>query len=891
MKKRSPIASLMTNSIRTSPIQLRLFAALLLLVLGFSTSAQTIPTPFSTRDSAATSPLEYVMVVATDTTSGRMVFDRTDAAGAVTLALQVGVYYRIEANSLGYAPYRGSLFLTEAPTSPIALTLSKRVANLAEIVVRDTLPPISYRPDTVTYNAKAFYTGEERKLKDLIEKMPGLDVDEDLNVTYQGQDVSTLLVEGKPFFGGDGELALKGLPAGAVGRVQVLEDYKPLGFTLDPGARKRRALNIIIREEKNNVYFGELMAGAGAPGRHLAQADVFRFNRRTNNYLFAGSNNVERELLSFRSMMRLIGGDQLFSGEGFRELSDLSLRLSPPRFAQDGKNQLAAIGINQDVAKRSTLDLYGLFPRKAWSGQRTNTTVFRATGLEENSATLQAVRQQFGMLRATLTTKLPKQLVIRSTAQLHGTTESRNVAEVYRSNLGNRTTSQGRDLLNYEGQLSTSVVKRYEAGHLLKFNASGRRSMDEENLLLTSDTTFLGSLLTFTDDQAPPTFTQENIPVRTNYVLDYRYHHRLSRKIYLEHGMAWQATRQRQNITASLLPAAVRTTDYRQLNTDIGTVMKWGETDAVFRLHLAQPYGFDEGQRVFSSSYLLPEARVSFRSGPGSSIEARWRSQAEAPELSLLTAGPLITSFTSYQFGLDTPRPNLNHSASVNYRYFNPIKGFGYDFSASFGQQGGPSIIADLAVLGVDRRIGYLAVSTPGRSWSIIGGLRKDLQAGKLRLTGSYRNRQQLTLVGEEVIVSPVATARLRGSLSHNIGKHLDLKWRWWADRATFAAAERAALYNGSLTSEIAWNRGQWSAKVTTSGQLFDLTNTAAFAGRILGNIRYLFDKSPWALECSFSSPLGEKAYRNFRQSDLFFSTTDTQVFVAFASLGVAYQF
>ncbi|MEM6770892.1 MAG: hypothetical protein AAF597_09935, partial [Bacteroidota bacterium] len=656
-------------------------------------------------------------------------------------------------------------------------------------------------------------------------------------------------------------------------------------------ARKRRALNIIIREEKNNVYFGELMAGAGGPDRHLAQADVFRFNRRTNNYLFAGSNNVERELLSFRSMMRLIGGDQLFSGNGFKELSNLSMKLAPPLFAQDGKNQLVALGINQDVAKRSTLDLYGLLPRKVWSGQRNNTTVFRGTGLEESSASLQAVRQQFGMLRATLTSKFPKQLVIRSTAQLHGTTESRNVAEDYRSNLGDRTTNQTRDLLNYEGQLSTSIVKRYEAGHLLKFNASGRRAADEETLRLTSDTTFLGSLLTFTDDQVPPAFTQENIPVVTNYALDYRYHHRLSRKVYLEHGTAWQATRQRQNITASLLPEAMRTTDYRQLNTDIGTVMKWGEADAVFRLHLAQPYGFDDGQRVFSSSYLLPEARVSFRSGPGSTVEARWYSQAEAPELSQLTAGPLVTSFTSYQFGLDTPRPNVSHSASLNYRFYNPIKGFGYDLSASFGQQGGPSIISQLSVLGVDRSISYLAVQTPGRSWTLTGGLRKDLSTGKLRLTANYRNREQLTLVDGEVIVSPVASTSLRGSLSHDIGKRFDLEWWWWAERSTFAAAESDALYNGSLTSEIEYHLGRWSAEIKTSGQWFDLTATAAFAGRIQGNIRYLFDKSPWALELSYSSPIGGRAYRNFRQSDLFFITNDTQVFVAFINAGVAFQF
>ncbi len=880
----------MKTALNITSFWLKLLAVLSLLLVSFFTTAQAIQIPFTTLDSTTTSPIEYAMVVATDTTSGRMVFDRTDASGSVTLQLQANTYYHIEANSLGYAPYQGILLLTEAPKAPITIVMRQRVANLSEIVVRDTLPPISYRPDTVTYNAKAFYTGQERKLKDLIEKMPGLEIDEDLKVTYRGQDVSTLLVEGKPFFGGDGELALKGLPANAVGRVQVLEDYKPLGFTLDPGARKQRALNIIIREEKNNVYFGELMAGAGGPSRHLAQADVFRFNRRTNNYLFAGSNNVERELLSFRSMMRLIGGDQLFNEGGFRELSNLSLRLSPPLYARDGKNQLLAFGSNHDVSKRSTLDTYVLLPRKIWSASQRTSSIFQTTNLTETTERGSNVRQQFGMLRATLTTKLPKQLVIRTTAQLHGTDEQRIKAENYRSNLGNRDTENQRSIKEYEGQLKANLVKRYETGNLFKINTSGRRQREQENLLLTSDTTFLGSLLSFTEE-APFAFQQENIPVRTDYHVDYRYHYRLSRKVFLEHGSSWSRTAQRQAITPSSLPTVNRNTAYRILSTDIGAVVKWKEADAVVRLGLDRPQGFDSSQRVFSSSYLLPEARLKFRSGPGSNVEVNWTSKTIAPGLNTLTAGPLVTSFTSYQFGLDSPRPTVDHSASLNYRFYNPIKGFGYNFSGSFGQQGGPSIISLLDVVGVDRSISFLAVDTPGRSWSLLAGLRRDIKASKLQLTGSWRNRQQLTLIGEEVIVSPVTTALLRGRLQHKFGENIRLKWRILVSQSTFGAVERGAIYNGSLTSDISYNLGNWTAAVDASGQLFDATATASFAGRIQGTVRYLLDDSPWAFEVKYSTPLGGQEYRNFRQSDLFFTSTDTQVFVAFISANVAYQF
>lgn len=866
-----------------------LTTALMLTLLAGHLSAQTIS--FAVVDSITRSPIEYAMVVATDTLSGRLLFDRTDENGHVSLLLSVDTYYRIEANSLGYAPFRGELLTTNVSPDPITIKLSPRVAMLGEILVRDTLPPISYRPDTVTYNARAFYTGKERKLKDLIDRMPGLEVDKDLRVTYRGEDVTTLLVEGKPFFGGDGELALKGLPAGAVGRVQVLEDYKPLGFTLDPGARKKRALNIIIREEMNNVYFGELLAGAGLPDRHLAQADIFRFNRQTNNYLFAGSNNVERELLSMRSMMRLIGGDQLFAEGGFKKFADLSFRLSPPLFARDGKNQLVAFGINRDVSKRSVLDVYGLLPRKTWTGSQTSNSVFQTTGLEENTSSLRRVRQQFGIVRATLTTKLPKDLVLRTSLQLHGTSEEKMATEDYRSNLGDRGTRQENDVADYAGQLKTNIVKRYEAGHLLKINASAQRQREEEGLLLTSDTTFLGSLLSF-GDEAPFAFDQQNAPVRTDYGLDYRYHYRLSRKVFLEQGTQVIAMNLDQEVSSSALPTAKQTTAYRALSTYVGTVVKIEETDAVFRLHLDQPYSFRNGERVFSSSYLLPEARLKFRLGPGGHLETRWKSQTEAPSPTQLTAGTLVTSFTTYQLGLTAPRPTLSHGGSVAYRYYNPIKGFGYDLSASFGQRGGPSVTSALEVAGVDRRLQYAVVDVAGQTLGAIIGLRKDLSGGdRLRLNGSWNRREQITFLAGEVIVSPVATLRLRTELKQNVGENLRLAWRLLTERSTFGAADRAGLYNGSLSLDASYDVGQWSLKTDFSGDVFDLTATARYTGRIRASLRYLLKDSPWAFEVIGAAPLAGKNNISFRQSDLFFTSTSTRVFVAFISANVAFQF
>ena len=211
---------------------------------------------------------------------------------------------------------------------------------------------------------------------------------------------------------------------------------------------------------------------------------------------------------------------------------------------------------------------------------------------------------------------------------------------------------------------------------------------------------------------------------------------------------------------------------------------------------------------------------------------------------------------------------------------------------ASAAQRGGPSVVSRLEVLGIDRRVGYLTVAEPGRDININGGLRRELSGGgRLRLAGDWNRRQQLTLLFGEVIVSPVTSARLRTELRHDVGSNLRLSWRLSGERSAFDAAARGELYNayGELDANYAIGRWTLTAGCTAAG--FDLSTNARFTGRLETTLRYHLDNSPWAFELSAATPLAGRADRNFRQSDLFFTTTDTRVFIAYVSGNVAYQF
>jgi hypothetical protein len=85
--------------------------------------------------------------------------------------------------------------------------------------------PVTISGDTLVYNADSFNKGTERKLEDVLENLPGVEINDDGQVEVEGKVVNKLMVEGKDFFDGDTKLATKNIPSSALYKVQVLKNY------------------------------------------------------------------------------------------------------------------------------------------------------------------------------------------------------------------------------------------------------------------------------------------------------------------------------------------------------------------------------------------------------------------------------------------------------------------------------------------------------------------------------------------------------------------------------------------------------------------------------------------------------------------------------------------
>lgn len=285
----------------------KLFFALLLLssIIGYS---QNIRVQGTLKDSTGTA-LEMANVMAVNKATNSMdSYGITDDTGRYQLSLAANTAYIIKASYIGYAPYEITLTTgTESMVKNIVLKQGVELANL-EIVHE---MPVTIKGDTIVYNSDSFTNGTERKLGDVLKKLPGVEVDKDGGITVEGKSVTKLMVEGKDFFDGDTKLGVQNIPADAISKVEVLRNYNEVSQL--KGVENNQdnvAMNIRLKEGKKNFWFGDMSAAAsiGEGERYLVNPKLFYYNPKLSFNFIGNLNNTGELPLTMQDYFKFSGG-------------------------------------------------------------------------------------------------------------------------------------------------------------------------------------------------------------------------------------------------------------------------------------------------------------------------------------------------------------------------------------------------------------------------------------------------------------------------------------------------------------------------------------------------------------------------------------------------------
>lgn len=301
------------------------------------------------RDSVG-APLEFANVLAMDTVKNTIAsFGVTNKLGEFKLSLVEGKVYKLKVSFIGFLPFEKVFTAKDTNGVPFLITLSNDVTQLDAVEVVTEMP-VLIQGDTITYKADVFTQGNERKLGDVLEDLPGFEVDENGEVKVQGKKVDKVLVDGKEFFEGDTKLATKNLPANVVDRVQVLQNYNDVGPLSGVNNSQQMALNIQLKDDKKRMVFGDFTAGGGPENRYRAHINAFYYDPKVNINFIGDANNVGELAFTMGDYFRFGAGLGSFarrSGSSFQVSSDQTgIPMAQRNNARELNNQLGALNYN-----------------------------------------------------------------------------------------------------------------------------------------------------------------------------------------------------------------------------------------------------------------------------------------------------------------------------------------------------------------------------------------------------------------------------------------------------------------------------------------------------------------------------------------------------------------
>ena len=201
--------------------------------------------------------------------------------------------YTLQVSFVGFKEQKFKLTLPQRSGNfKVADVMMREDATvMAEAVVEGKLPEMTVVDDTVAYNADAFKLPDGSMVEDLIKKLPGIVQDENGGYTFNGKNISQILVDGKEFFGNNRNLVLQNIPAEIVDKVKAYDKKSDMARItgIDDG-NERTVLDLAIKKNKKKGLFGNANGGYGTHDCYNGRLNINTF-RGDQKFSFVGNAN------------------------------------------------------------------------------------------------------------------------------------------------------------------------------------------------------------------------------------------------------------------------------------------------------------------------------------------------------------------------------------------------------------------------------------------------------------------------------------------------------------------------------------------------------------------------------------------------------------------------
>jgi len=646
-------------------------------------------------------PLELANVVAINQeTKALDSYGITNDKGRYKLNLNPNSSYKVQISYIGFTTLDVIISTKEADIDRDFVL--REDVSLDEIELTYEMP-VTIKGDTMIYNADSFKSGTERKLGDILEKLPGVEINADGQIEVEGKAVSKLMVNGKDFFDGDTKLGTENIPSNAVDKIEVLKNFTEIGQL--SGVQNNQdnvAINIKLKEGKDKFWFGNVTAGAGnAEGDplYLVQPKLFYYSPKTSVNFIGDLNNMGEVAFSRRDYFNFgTGGFRAPSQSSGTSINlgsnDIGLITSQSDRVDNIVSKLGALNFNHSPKKG--LDFSGF---TIYSGNRTdmrenNSIQYTDASLnlpdeDKESKTHQASDLGMAKFKTKYVPNTSNQLDYQIVGRISDEQQNQNVLS-----------SVSGDVVELEGSTPYSVSQNLNYYYTLNatniFAFTGQHLLQDEDPFynaILSDPTFNQTAYDIGLDTLQNAYNiNQDKRIKSNQLdtkLDYWNILSTKSNINLSLGMIYSNQKFNSNIfqfldngsqldPVSNIAGQTNGNDVDYTFSDAYLGFEYRFKSGIFTVSpgfTAHAYGTKSDQLTgnYKDNFfrLLPKFNARIDLKKSESITVNYAMTTQFTDVTKIAQGLMLSSYNSYSAGVPDLENSLQHRASLRYQSFN----------------------------------------------------------------------------------------------------------------------------------------------------------------------------------------------------------------------------
>lgn len=168
--------------------------------------------------------------------------------------------------------------------------------ELREVVLIGKKKRFEVKGDTISFNVSRYIDGSERKIGEVISRLPGVEVnDQTGEIKYKGKSVETVTLDGDNLFGFNYSLGTKNINVDMVEQIEAIDNYSqnPLLNGIEQGGKV--ALNLKLKKNKldfsGNLDFGGGLFEDNKPSYSLS-TNVLGITKSYKSFATISVNNI-----------------------------------------------------------------------------------------------------------------------------------------------------------------------------------------------------------------------------------------------------------------------------------------------------------------------------------------------------------------------------------------------------------------------------------------------------------------------------------------------------------------------------------------------------------------------------------------------------------------------